>query len=341
MVPSAPVPPDTLDPYELVRRAEEAVRLELDYQHTAQAASMLYDGVWRHLERNPRLLARLLPDQRFGPWLIRARLQLAHCLVDLGRFREARRHHAELTKWIDHAEEAFGFQGRDWEGWGLRWDDFWLEPRQVFVTELADFEHPEADWARAKTVLMRLDAKHGRVRRPTNLPMRLGNLKRSIADLEIAHGKRKPREIERVLEEALEHQEEASDYGMRAWSLITRAKLLGRLASWSRARDSERKQLLERMDRDIEEALRLVDHGLWPINLVNFTISATCLRLEHGVEQPSEGRLDRAARLILEHRFVADAERVERLPGFAELVSDPNDRRAIQSLARTHRAWRF
>lgn len=322
-----------LDPGWLVAELRRGVGLDLRNDPRG-AVEVLQGEVWRQLYRREEVVAALLREPEAGSWLLRGTLQLAHALIDTGRWASALWYLRLLDDWLRRDEArpgarqaAFQDAGDRWladsgDAWqvgdpppgapsiSLRNDEIWLETQQYLGVVLRDAPGEAAIDALA-------DARHalrGRTRRRYPPERRLhlqGVIAHDLAALEQREGYPAARVLA-GLDEAEALMAAGGPSTLVAPAAITRARALA--ASGAAASEIE---------AAIWAGFERADAARSPMIRAKVAIDGAGLLARMRVLDAAEReRLEAAVRSVIALGFAGQARKLLDRPSLLALVAD-------------------
>jgi len=306
--------------------------------------------VWTALLLRPEQVFALLREPEAGSWLLRGALQLAHALINTGRWASAMWYLRLVDDWLAREESrpsarqaAYQDTGERWvtgpgrwtaghgpppgaERVSLRQDDIWLETQQYLGVVLRDAIHQDA--IDALTVAGRmLDAGGPRRISPHRVTHYQGVIGHDLATLKL----RRDYPVWSVLED-LDPAEELlahhRDVPMLASALLTRATAIERASSGGRSGPA-----LDRVERAVWTAFDYASRSSALITNVRVHIEGTELLLRgRNVTNEDRDRLAAAARASIDHGFAGQARKIlestqllSLIPGYEQALRDMDD----------------
>jgi len=220
-----------------------------------------------------------------GNWLLRSRVQLAHSLINAGRWRLAYAHLAAIARWM--AEHPPGRQRRGQEDQIedglLRRDEVWVETYQYLAIVCRDVEPLDA-MGYLSTALARIGRRGPGAIQPIRPDVTIGNLQRDLAKVQLRQRRFDRQAVAEQLQQAQARLEQADEREMLAATHIARATLCSRIGD------------LNGVNRAIEDATFLADQSQSPILVCIIpTAGESCARRGNGVALVRSAPADAAA----------------------------------------------
>lgn len=331
---------DPLDQDRLLDALQRGIQLDL-FSRPLDALQYLEDQVFRPLQRQPHEVAVLLQEPVLGSWLLRGGLQLAHALLDTGRWASALRYLRLTESWLsteslrrsvthiayqDAGDRWICENDRQWRTVAagvqlppsaarisLRHDDIWLEAQRYLGIVLRDSSSDVAE----EILSGALRGAAGRTSRQISplLSTRYeGIFRYNLAALKLRRGY-PDRSIMPDLAAASELLAHTGDHGMLGSAVMLHAKVLARQQAGSAF--ETRKDILE---QTVWTALDHAERATALVSKARLAIEGTDVLLGYrNITDDDRIRLERAARLCIAHGFRVQARKLLENPRFRDL----------------------
>jgi hypothetical protein len=322
-----------IDTDRLLDDLQRGIRHDL-FSRPLEAVSILEGVVWAPLLARPETIARLLREPEAGSWLLRGALQLAHALIEVGRWGSALRYLWLVDGWLaredahpSRRQRAYQDEGDRWtlphdarwhtgtvvpagaERVSLRHDEIWLETQQYLGVVLRDVPGERAVEA-LEAARRALEGDGGRELAADRLAHYRGVIGHDLAALMLRRGY-SPRLVLRTLDVAVPLLEEPVDLPMRAAAALTRAEALARIP---RAR-------ADRVEAVAHAALDLAAASPALMPRVRAAVHGTRLLVAaRGAQDEDRDRIAEAARIAIARGFAGQARTMLERPELLALV---------------------
>jgi transposase len=341
LVPGATSDTSHLDHELLLLETQRGIQLDL-FNRPGDAITHLHDAVWAPLLRDPAAIPPLLQNPVLGSWLLRGALQLAHALIETGRWGSARWYLELVDDWLRRDEarpslrqaeyQTAGDQwitehGTAWQndgaqhdtaGWvSLRQDDIWLETQQYLGIVLRD----GVGEAAVEALIAARETLRGETARsisPHRSEHYLGVIEHDLARLRLRRGY-PARAVLRDMRRAEALLEERGNETMLASAAITRAKALT-LIHQERGRTVP---AVDRVTTAVQSAFELAASSPVVSTRVRVAIEGTELLASRGdIGDEDRDRVADAARLAIDLGLAVQARKLLDNQQLIEMVGD-------------------